>query len=77
MYWPPYSPDLNLIEHVWKWIKDYIAANYAENLSKSVLIDAIQAAWATIPEEFLENLIDSMQGRVTVVLDNDSRHSKY
>jgi hypothetical protein len=22
--WPPYSPDLNIIEHVWSWIKRYI-----------------------------------------------------
>ena len=23
--WPPFSPDLNLIETVWDWLKDYIA----------------------------------------------------
>lgn len=23
--WPPYSPDLNPIEHIWDWMKEYIA----------------------------------------------------
>lgn len=26
--WPPFSPDLNPIESVWKSIKDYIQARY-------------------------------------------------
>lgn len=28
---PPYAPDLNPIEHVWKWIKDQIANRQYEN----------------------------------------------
>jgi transposase len=77
MIWPPYSPDLNLIEHVWAWMKDYIAKNYAKNLSDNDLINAIETAWRAVPESFLESLIDSMEARVAWVLDNQGGHSKY
>ena len=28
--WAPYSPDLNLIKHVWAWIKEWIHKNHPE-----------------------------------------------
>lgn len=26
--WPPFSPDLNPIEHCWNWMKDFIQEKY-------------------------------------------------
>ena len=26
--WPPYSPDLNPVESIWDWVKDYLQRNY-------------------------------------------------
>jgi transposase len=30
---PPVSPDLNLIEDVWNWMKDYLENNFPEMAS--------------------------------------------
>jgi transposase len=27
LVWPPLSPDLNPIKHVWKWMKDWLEKN--------------------------------------------------
>jgi transposase len=62
--WPPYSPDLNPIEHVWKWMKDWIALNYPGELTRDTLREAVYAAWDAVPEDFLESLVRSMPSRV-------------
>ena len=42
--WPPYSPDLNPIETVWDWIKDYLENNFPERMSYGELRVAIREA---------------------------------
>ena len=32
--WPPYSPDLNLIETFWKYMKNYLQKTYGNNKFK-------------------------------------------
>ena len=42
--WSSYSSDLNLIEKVWDWMKEYIIANFPERLTYPQLKVAIQEA---------------------------------
>jgi transposase len=60
---PPYSPDLNLIKHVWNWIKNWIqryyyAAHYnPSKIELERLKGIIQEAWNTIPEGYIQILL--------------------
>jgi transposase len=75
--WPPYSPDLNPIEHVWNWMKDYIQKHYPGKLSRAQLEQAVLEAWDAVPESFLENLIESMERRINSVHMSGGGHSRY
>ena len=67
--WPPYSLDLNLIEHVWRHLKEWVHEHYPEletltssdQIIKERMIEALQEAWAHLNDEFLEKLIESMK----------------
>lgn len=52
--WPPQSPDINIIEHVWFYIKQLAKCSDA---SKSVheLWQRVERVWSEIPEQFLNN----------------------
>jgi transposase len=72
--WPPYSPDLNPIEHLWAHLKQYINAHYPElnDMGKSdedykALCDAIEEAWNAIDQEVIDNLIRSIPRRTLVI----------
>jgi hypothetical protein len=63
--WPPFSPDLNLIEHVWAWMKDWLQEHYSDlQCSIGELRNRVQLAWDAVPEDFLQKLIKSMPERI-------------
>ena len=72
--WPPYSPDLNPIEHVWDSMKDYIQYHNprferGRQRSYNEPQGIVKEAWndATKPDK-LEKLIRSMPTRCEAVI---------
>jgi transposase len=73
--WPPQSPDLNPIEHLWTILDDKIPMNSRKNLND--FWQGIQTAWDAIPQEMLQNLVESMPKRLMAVINNRGGHTKY
>ena len=85
MEWPPYSPDLNLIENLWALLKKECFKIYPDTNSlkgkddeaESKLFSILQEAWANIREEITEGLISSMARRVNALIAAKGWHTKY
>ena len=83
--WPPYSPDLNPIEHLWFRLKKYVydVRPDIEEVSggvdhiQEVLYDALEKAWTMIDAKIMEDLGRSMERRVRAVVDADGWYTKY
>ncbi|GFW80115.1 transposable element Tcb1 transposase [Trichonephila clavipes] len=67
MDWPPYSPDLNPIEHVWDMLGRRIAAHQPLPNCLPELRRALLDEWCNIPQDQIDNLILSMPRRCFMV----------
>ena len=78
--WPPYSPDLNPIETLWKPIKEYLQFHYGECKFKSYTEqrERLEEAWAeVVTPGLLQELIESMLARMQAVIDANGKFTKY
>lgn len=71
--WPPQSPDLNPIEHVWKHLKNQISCCRSLNELKI----KIEEAWEKLDPEICYNLIESMPRRIQAVIKAKGGCTKY
>jgi len=83
--WPPYSPDLNPIEHAWKALKVQVAKMFpelmlatgkGENDLKN-LEEALVKAWDALPDSLFLSLVESMPSRIEACIEAKGWHTKY
>jgi transposase len=72
--WPPQSPDLNIIENVWGFIKSRLGVYY-ENVDQ--LKEDILKAWRALEVSVIQNLYKSLPRRVEAVIRNKGNPTKY
>ncbi|GFV12641.1 transposable element Tcb2 transposase [Trichonephila clavipes] len=65
LVWPAHSPDLNPIENVWDALGGAAGRNYPPT-NKNTLIRALTEEWDKLPQQLLDNVVQSMVRRVNV-----------
>jgi hypothetical protein len=65
LHWPAHSPDLNVIENVWAFLKDRMTVSNCENADQ--LWAEAQAAWDSITIEDVNRIVDSFHDRLLSV----------
>eukprot|EP00794_Sanderia_malayensis_P016541 gene16541-18216_t len=76
--WPAQSPDINIIENIWLYMKRRINNNSATfPKTKDQLIARVQEEWSRIPESFLDKLYTSIPQRLKAVIKSRGYMTKY
>lgn len=73
--WPPQSPDLNPIEHLWMILDDNIPIHTRRNIPE--FWEGVKQAWEDMPMVTMQNLVESMPRRLQKVIENKGGHTKY
>ncbi|GFW33431.1 transposable element Tc1 transposase [Trichonephila clavipes] len=74
---PVYSPDLNLIEHVWDALGRRIATRLYHQENTQQLKQMLIEEWALLPQEMLHQLVLSMRRRCKATIAMRGGHIPY
>jgi transposase len=85
MEWPPSSPDMNPIEHLWAVLKKELHQRFPDTKDlpggpaavKRALAERLSLVWADIGAEIMEELVASMPRRVAALLAAEGWYTKY
>ena len=77
MKWPPYSPDLNLIKHIWAWIKAHLHKKKCYITNYSDLERKIRELRDDVDCAMLEKLFQSISRRMAAVIDAKGGSIRY
>ena len=83
--WPPYSPDMNLIENLWAHLKLELHRQYPDIATlrgspqyiRQRITERVHEVWWSIGAEVLEGLIDSIPHRVQALIEARGWYTKY
>ncbi|GFT07580.1 transposable element Tc1 transposase [Trichonephila clavipes] len=77
LVWPARSPDLNPIENVWDALGRQVAGRNYPLTNKNTLIRALTEEWDKLPQQLLDNVVQSMLRRVECCITLHGGHIPY
>ena len=77
MDWPPYSPDVPPIEHLWDELDSHVRRRRNVPQTLGQMRQALQEEWNNIPLAKINKLIDSMMSRVHSAIAVRGGHTRY
>jgi len=76
--WPPSSPDMNPIEHLWNTLKRAVRKRlHADGWVQENLERFVQEEWDNLDQDVIDNLIVSMPERVQALVAAEGGHTRY
>ncbi|GFY05687.1 transposable element Tc1 transposase [Trichonephila clavipes] len=75
--WPARSPDLNPIENVWDALGRQVAGRNYPPTNNNTLIRALTEEWDKLPQQLLDNVVQSMVRRVECCITLHGGHIPY
>lgn len=82
--WPPYSPDLNPIEHLWAKLKELIYERHPELdgvqskvEQERILKEVLPSCWEAIGLSIIESLVKSMPARIEACIRANGWQTRY
>ncbi|GFX93566.1 transposable element Tc1 transposase [Trichonephila clavipes] len=77
LVWPVRSPDLNPIKNVWEALGRQVAGRNYPPTNKNTLIRALTEEWDKLPQQLLDNVVQSMVRRVECCITLHGGHIPY
>jgi len=75
--WAACSPDMSIIEHVWRDVDVRLRARVIQPMNRQELMRALTEEWYSTPASYIKALYDSMPRRVEALLKAKGGFTKY
>jgi len=76
-FWPPQSPDLNPIENVWLYLKNYVKKNISKIKTVNDLRTELLRGWNKLFVTYLQSLYSTLPRQCRQVLRSKGYIAKY
>lgn len=77
LQWPPYSPDLNILENLWAIVSKKVYENGKEYETADELWESVCRHFLEIPIETIQNLYQSIPERLISVIELGGKRTTY